>query len=96
MPRERREQSKLGDSSWVLGQPKPGAVSQEKQNHSGEEAAMELPTLSPRRFPGERVCVYGGLWAGWGKEKGDRHQRLSPWRVEAGAAPQMWKRTLEF
>ena len=58
MPRERSEQSTLGAVSWVLRQPEPGVASQEKCNHSGEEASMELPTSSPRWFPrGKSLCL---------------------------------------
>lgn len=75
----RSEQSTLGDVSWVLCQPEPVVASQEKCNHSGEEASMELPTSSPRWFPrGESLCPRG-LGGRRGRE---RYQRLSSWRVE--------------
>lgn len=74
----RSEQSTLGDVSWVLCQPEPGVASQEKCNHSGEEASTS--NILSKMVPKGRESVSMGFRGQ--KGKGERYQRLSSWRVE--------------
>lgn len=64
MPRERREQRKLGNSNWVLGQPKLGAISRKY------EIILEKRQQYPLQVaPKGKKCVCGGEGVGSGRER---------------------------
>lgn len=85
---ERWERRQLGNSSWVLGQPKPGAVPRKSEVIWRRGSDVTSSILSKAAPPGESICLRVG---GRRNDKRDGHRRLS-----SRCCLRCGKRTLSF
>lgn len=88
MPVERWERRQLGNSSWVLGQPKPGAVPRKSEVIWRRGSDVTSSILS-KAAPTRRDHMFEG---------GRTEKRQERWASEAflPVLPQMWEKNLNF